>query len=263
MDPQSSAQIRVKRLLPIALLLTYSMATVAVSVAPVAAAKPKISRKIRWKPPTAPGRLGIPGNRGQGGGQRSDCNPYTGITAIVPQTAQGIYWGQTASDRPVLWLNLPQGLGDDRLMEVTVRDLNGKPIGKQRLTPPATLAGVISVPFPAVALAENQRYRWEVAFYCDPAMPDQPFVIEGQIQRVAPIALPPDRLEQAQVLADRGIWFDALTVLGCARRSENDPNLTLAWNELLQSAAITGSDQINNCCQFPPVTDSVQPAVNP
>lgn len=263
MDTQSSRKIRWKRLLPIALLLTYSMATVAISVAPAAAAKPQIRRKIRWKPPQAPARLGIPGNRGQGGGQRGDCNPYTGITAIVPRTEQGVYWGQTASDRPVLWLNLPQGLGDDRLMEITVRDLNGKPIGKQQLTPPATPAGVISVPFPAVALAENQSYRWEVAFYCDPAMPDQPFVIEGQIQRVAPIALPPDRLEQAQLLADRGIWFDALTVLGGDRRSENDPNLTLAWNELLQSAAITGSDQINDCCQFPPVSESLQPLANP
>jgi Domain of Unknown Function (DUF928) len=210
----------------------------------------------------APGSLGIPGNRGQGGGQRGDCNPYTGITAIVPRTAQGIYWGQTASDRPVLWLNLPQGLGDDRLMEITVRELNGKPIGKQRLTPPVTPAGVISLPFPAIALAENQSDRWEVADYCDPAMPDQPFVIEGQIQRVAPIVLPTDRLEQVQVLADRGIWFDALTVLGGARRSGNEPDLTLAWNELLQSAAISGGDQIHNCCQFAPVTESVQPLVN-
>jgi Domain of Unknown Function (DUF928) len=262
MDTQSSRKVRWKTLLPIALWLIYSLATVAISVAPATAAKPKISRKIRWKPPQAPGRLGIPGNRGQGGGQRSDCNPDTGITAIVPRTAQGIYWGQTASDRPVLWLNLPQGLGNDRLVEITVRELNGKPIGKQQLTLPVTPAGVISLPFPAIALAENQSYRWEVAFYCDPEMPDQPFVIEGQIQRVAPIALPADRLEQAELLADRGIWFDALTALGGARRSENAPNLTLAWNELLQSAAISGGDQINHCCQFAPVSESVEPLLN-
>jgi hypothetical protein len=263
MDNSPSRQTRRKQFLSIALLLTYSVATVAISVAPAAAAKPKFSRKIRWKPPTPPGSLGIPGNRGQGGGQRGDCNPHMGITAIVPRTSEGIYWGQTASDRPVLWLNVPQGLGDEPLMEITVRQVNGKPIAKQLFTPAATAAGVMSVPFPAVTWAENQTYRWEVAFYCDSAMPDQPFIIQGQIQRVASIALPVDRLEQVQVLADRGIWFDALTVLGTDRRSADNANLTLAWHELLQSAAISGGDQITDCCQFVPVSESVQPLVHP
>lgn len=260
MNTQRLRQIRRQSLLAIALLMIYSLATVVINRAPAVAARPKISRKIRWKPPKAPDNLGIPSNRGQGGGQRGDCNPDQTVTALVPQTAAGTYWGQTMRDRPTIWLNAPQGLGDDQLMEVTLREVNGKAIAKQQLMPTVTPAGVISVPFPAVALVENQTYRWEVAFYCDQAMPDQPFVIQGQIQRVAPIALPADHLEQVRALADRGIWFDALTILGNDRRTIDDANLTLAWNELLQSAAIVeGRNPIRDCCQFAPTMESSKP----
>ncbi len=264
MNTQRLRPIRHQSLLAIALWLAYSMTTVITPVAPAAAARPKISRKIRWKPPKAPSHIGVPGNRGQGGGQRGDCHLEPAATALVPQTATGIYWGQTVSDRPTIWLHAPQGLSHNQLMEITVRAVNGKAIAKEQLTPPATPAGVISVPFPAaVTLAENQTYRWEVAFYCDAAMPDQPLIISGQIHRVAPIALPADRLEQVRVLADRGIWFDALTILGTDRRTIDDANLTLAWKELLQSAAITvGNNQINPCCEFAPASELVKPSSN-
>ncbi len=261
MNTQRLRQVRHQSLLAIALWLTHSMVTVITPMAPAAAARPKISRKIRWKPPKAPSHLGTPGNRGQGGGQRGDCHPDQAPKALVPQAAAGIYWGQTVSDRPTIWLDAPQGLSHNQLMEITVREVNGKAIAKQQLTPPATPAGVISVPFPAaVTLAENQTYRWEVAFYCDAAMPDQPFVLSGQIQRVAPITLPTDRLEQVRRLADQGIWFDALTILGTDRRTIDDANLTLAWKELLQSAAIvTESNSINPCCEFAPASELVNP----
>jgi hypothetical protein len=220
--------------------------------------KPKLSRKIRWKPPTPPSSLGTGGQRGQGGGQRGDCKRYEDVTALVPLTDQGIYWGQTTRDRPTLWLNTPQGLEADLLMEVVVRAANGKPIAKQLLTAPSTAPGVISIPFPATTLTENQFYRWEVVFYCDAENSDKPLTFQGQIQRVAapPFASDPtsDPVEQAQLLADRGIWFDALTQLGNARRSQPSAALTTGWNELLQSAQVKlkGDQQgpINDCCQL-------------
>jgi Domain of Unknown Function (DUF928) len=250
--------MRIKQLsqtsMTIALVLSYCLATIPVQAATPVVTKSKPSRKIRWKPPTPPNDLGIPGNRGQGGGQRGGCKQYADVTALVPRNPQGIYWGQTMRDRPTVWLNTPQGLSADLLMEIAVRDENGQPIAKQLLTTPLTPAGVISVPFPATAtLAENHTYHWEVSFYCDQDVPDKPFIVQGQIQRVAPQPLPIDPLEQAQLLAERGIWFDALTLLGDAHRASKTENLAIGWDELLQSAAINiDHDIINSCCQLNP-----------
>lgn len=80
--------------------------------------------KIRWKPPIPPSTLGIPGNRAQGGGTRG-CQPYRGITALVPKLPQQIAWGQTIGDRPTVWLNVPRGLTKDLQMEIAVREQNG------------------------------------------------------------------------------------------------------------------------------------------
>jgi Domain of Unknown Function (DUF928) len=249
----------------IGLCLMASMATLPTWVDTVAVnaqpPKPKPSRKIRWKPPTPPSSLGTGGQRGQGGGQRGDCKRYADVTALVPLTDQGIYWGQTTSDRPTLWFNTPQGLEADLLLEVVVREMNGKPIAKQLLMSTPTDPGVISIPFPTTTLMENHLYRWEVVFYCDAENPDKPITFQGQLQRVAglpePLASEPlasEPLSQAQMLADRGIWFDALTQLGNARRSQPSAALTMGWNDLLQSAQVKlkgdQQGQINDCCQL-------------
>ncbi len=57
-------------------------------------------------------------------------------------------------------------------------------------------------------------------------------------------------LEKIQILAANGIWYDALTQLGDRFRQTKDRELSTAWAALLKSAHISGSDRIQNCCQF-------------
>jgi hypothetical protein len=220
------------------------------------ATPPKSSLKIRWKPPTPPSSLGIPGNRAQGGGTRG-CQPYRGITALVPKLPGQISWGQTIADRPTVWLNTPQGLAPDLLMEMTVRDQNGQLLAKHSSTTKRKISsGAIGILFPPTAVLKIDRtYHWAVAFYCDTnERVDSPFLVQGQIQRIAaPTALPTAKsaLDSIQILAENGIWYDALTQLGDRLRQTKDRETATAWVALLKSVGISGSgsDRIQDCCQ--------------
>jgi Domain of Unknown Function (DUF928) len=213
--------------------------------------KPKISQKIRWKPPIPPSSIGIPGNRAQGGGTRG-CKPYSGIAALVPLTPQNVAWGRTIVNRPTVWLNAPQGLAKDLPIEIVVREQNGKPIAKQLFTTKNKLSsGAIGVTFPSsTVLSIDRTYRWEVALYCDTAdRVDRPLIIQGKIERVTPptaFSTAKSPLAIAQILAENGIWYDALTQLGNNSSKPKNPELTSARSELLRSASISGADKIHD-----------------
>jgi hypothetical protein len=213
--------------------------------------KPKISQKIRWKPPIPPSSIGIPGNRAQGGGTRG-CKPYSGIAALVPLTPQNVAWGRTIVNRPTVWLKAPQGLAKDLPIEIVIREQNGKPIAKQLFTTKnKRSAGTIGVTFPAKTVLQLDRtYRWEVALYCDTEeRVDRPLIIQGKIERVTPptaLSTAKSPLEIAQILAENGIWYDALTQLGNNLYKSKDPELASARSELLRSANISGADLIHD-----------------
>ncbi len=254
-------KFRLAKILLLAAIVTTTFPTLATP--PIA---PKPNLKIRWKPPTPPSSLGIPGNRAQGGGTRG-CQPYRGIAALVPMSPQQIAWGQTISDQPTVWLNTPQGLAPDLLMEMTVREQNGKLVAKQSYTTKRKISsGAIGITFPPTAALQIDRtYHWAVAFYCDTdERVDRPFLVQGQIQRIAtPTALTTAKssLESIQILAANGIWYDALTQIGNRFRQTKDRDLAIAWSQLLKSAGINGSDRIRDCCQFDSATtqDSTLP----
>jgi hypothetical protein len=212
--------------------------------------KSKPSSKIRWKPPIPPSSLGIPGNRAQGGGTRG-CQPYQGIVALVPSPQQ-FAWGQTIGNRPTVWLNVPQGLAKDLPIEIAVREQNGKPIAKQLLTIDRNIsAGAIGIPFPSATVLQLDRlYRWQVAFYCDTQdRVDRPLIVQGQIQRIttpAQLTTAKSTLKMAQILAEKGIWYDAIAQLGNRLAKTKDRELATAWSELLRSAGITSSDLIRD-----------------
>jgi hypothetical protein len=237
---------------------SFSLATIVISAAivfPLIAQTQPPTKKIRWKPPIPPSSLGIPGNRAQGGGTRG-CRPYRGIAALVPLSPQKIAWGRTIDNRPTVWLNAPQGLTKDLSIEIAVREDNGKSIAKHLFTTKNNISpGAIGVTFPSGTVLKIDRiYRWEVAFYCDSEeRVDRPLLIQGQIQRIATptaIATAKSSLEVAQILAGNGIWYDALTQIGNPLRNKKDPDLANAWSELLRSAGISGSNSIQDCCQF-------------
>jgi Domain of Unknown Function (DUF928) len=242
------------RLAPILLIATGLVNTSfpALAQTPIS---PKPPLKIRWKPPTPPSSLGIPGNRAQGGGTRG-CQPYQGLIALVPKLSNNIAWGQTISDRPTVWLNAPQGLAKDLQMEISVRERDGNPIAKQLFTTKRkTEPGAIGISFPPTTVLKIDRtYHWAVAVYCDTdERIDSPLLVQGQIQRIGmPAALTTAKssLEQIQILAAKGIWYDTLTQLGNRFRQSKDRESSTAWAELLKSAGLSSLRRIQDCCQI-------------
>jgi Domain of Unknown Function (DUF928) len=218
------------------------------TTAPQKPAPKRPAKPIRFVPPTPPDP-GEPGGRGQGGGSRGACRPYEAVTALVPKSG----WGLTTSDRPTLWVNVPQGLEAGVAIEWVLRDAAGQAIVKTRFTAPKTPPGVISLSVPPTAgLKVNQSYRWAVFIYCDPQEPDQPVTIRGKIERSvlsaklqAQIAAA-DPLEKAALYAENGIWYDSLTILGL--QSHQDPAIAAAWTDLLQQEKLVQSGAIAPCC---------------
>jgi hypothetical protein len=239
------------------ILATIAILSTIITLPTIAQTQPppttKITQKIRWKPPIPPSSIGIPGNRAQGGGTRG-CKPYSGIVALVPLTPQNIAWGKTIANRPTVWLNIPQGLTKDLPIEIVVREQNGKPIAKQLFTTKDKISsGTIGVTFPPATVMQIDRtYRWEIALYCDTEERiDRPLIIQGKIQRVAApnsFSTAKSPIEITQILAENGIWYDALTQLGdrLAKTKDRDRDLANAWLELLRSAGINGSDRIRD-----------------
>ena len=115
-----------------------------------------------------------------------------------------------------------------------------------------------SIPFLVAVIGTvlqvDRTYRWEVSLYCsNEEQIDRPLSIQGEIQRIAPpkkIANAKSPLETAQILAENGIWYDAITQLGNGYRKTKDRQLAIAWSELLQAADVNGLDRIQDCCQF-------------
>jgi hypothetical protein len=141
-------------------------------------------------------------------------------------------------------------------MEIAVREQNGNPIAKQLFTTKSKISpGAIGISFPpATVLKIDRTYHWAVAVYCDTdERVDRPLLVQGQIQRIAaPAAFitAKSSLERTQILAANGIWYDALTQLGDRFRQTKDRETSTAWAALLKSAGISGSDRIQDCCQY-------------
>ncbi|KAM3089685.1 DUF928 domain-containing protein [Phormidesmis sp. 146-35] len=213
-------------------------------------AQKRPAKSIRFVPPTPPDP-GEPGGRGQGGGSRGACRPYEAVNALLPQSG----WGLTTSDRPTLWLNLPQGLEAGVAIAWVLRDEAGNPILKTRFKAPKTPPGVISLSVPpTTGLKVNQTYRWTVSIYCDPQEPDEPITLRGRMTRSvlspklqAQIAAATP-LEKATLYAENGIWYDSLTTLGLQLQAQKDPATAAAWTDLLQQEKLVHSGAIAPCC---------------
>jgi hypothetical protein len=60
--------------------------------------------------------------------------------------------------------------------------------------------------------------------------------------------------EAAQMLAENGIWYDALTMIGNLRRQADSEALKNAWQQLLENDSVQLEDiqdkPIQNCCNL-------------
>ena len=213
--------------------------------------------QIIFNDPTPPSQ-GSPSGRQQGGASRGPCRKFEGLRALVP-VKNGIVWGKTTSDRPTFWFYLPNQLTTQTQIEFVLQDSADNYVYHTRFTAPQTQSGLINLPIPANSkpLEVGKTYSWSLSVYCDPSKPSSSVFVTGTIQRVSPDAALQNRLqgatpmEQVNLYAANGIWFDALNILANLYRTHSEQrSVTTAWASLLQQVNLANLSQMPfaPCC---------------
>ncbi|HEY9909489.1 MAG TPA: DUF928 domain-containing protein, partial [Thermosynechococcaceae cyanobacterium] len=105
-------------------------------------------------------------------------------------------------------------------------------------------AGIASVALPKSAgvppLQLGKDYHWTVALVCDAEIPQLNITVDGWVQRVqtlAPETRSSNPQERAALLAQKGIWFDALEAQA-EQRCLKPNNPAEGWTKLLQAVKL-------------------------
>ena len=226
------------------------------------AAQSPFQAKIQFVPPPPP-TIGVPREGGRGAGSRGPaCKRYENVTALVPFTktkVQTIQWGLTTVKHPTVWFYAPQGLAANIPLEFVLQDEAGQNRFRTVVQTSNVPKGVFSLSLPATAdpLQLGKLYRWSISIYCDPEALDIPITVEGNVKRIAlsnsvqnQLAATQSILEQANLYATEGVWYDALTTLGESLRQSEGSESIMAWKDLLQQANLgdTARATIVPCC---------------
>jgi Domain of Unknown Function (DUF928) len=157
------------------------------------------------------------------------------LMALMPAANTGL----TLAERPSFWIYVPVTSAKQAVLSLYE---NGSKPHSQTFFDISEAPGVISLPLPqnSPVLEIGKTYQWAVTLICgNKPNPNDP-VIVSWISRIASTsATQPTDLEQAASYGRQGIWFDALTALAQARRSQpNRPELQATWTDFLESAGL-------------------------
>ncbi len=174
----------------------------------------------------------MPVTKGTSGGQ----------SASTTQTTSESVYGLTVAERPTFWFYVPYPLTSSRPVEFVLQDEDGNDIYQTQFTESGTVPGVVGLQLPPTVdpLEVGKRYRWYFLIYCNP---EEPTFVEGWVERVALNPTLKTQLDQAttpqqkaDLYAQAGIWYEAVTTLAELRRQKpNDQAVNAQWIELLQS----------------------------
>jgi hypothetical protein len=107
-------------------------------------------------------------------------------------------------------------------------------------------SGIMSVALPENAnippLAVGDRYRWQVAVFCNPNSENGDLRVDGWVERQLPDAELTAALESASALdkaalyANQGYWFDAVDEFWALQlTAPENPEVLSQWQEFLDS----------------------------
>lgn len=197
---------------------------------------PPTERKLQYRPPS----VGKPA-RSIGGGSRGVRDRVPVVYALVPD-----HVGQTRAAQPSLFWFIDQVPERAVRMEFTLlAEDQVEPVFESTLPLP-TRAGIhrIRLADLGVELAPGTEYEWSVAVVVDPEDASKDVVATGWIDRVERPQLQA-RLDAAgrdgavYVLAEEGLWYDALSELGDdLDRSPTDATLRAMQESLLQQVGL-------------------------
>ncbi|MGB3494138.1 MAG: DUF928 domain-containing protein [Elainellaceae cyanobacterium] len=213
-------------------------------------------------PPVFPSP-GNPPSRGTGdGASRGDDCPETGLPmmSMVPTLTQG---GWSTDVNPAVWVYIPFELTPDYEVKFTFRDPQGQTMHQAWLYDLSTEPGVLSFAVPSSVtlpetpadMADPEVWSWSVSVFCDPAG-GRPEVASGGIRRVDEAVAMPETtspLAISEAYVQSGVWYDALTTLGNARRENpDDAELEAAWQTLLNYSTVgleaIANEPLVDCC---------------
>ena len=161
------------------------------------------------------------------------------LTALVPPplNQSSLTW----AERPTFWVYLPKTSA--RQIVLSVKE-EGSQQHSQRFLPITGESGIVGIPLTEnmPPLEVGKSYQWAIVLVCgDRPSPNDP-VVTAWIQRAAPsqpLNNQQAALEQAVRYGEQGIWYDALTTLAVARRSQSDnPALAKIWAEFLAQPSV-------------------------
>lgn len=216
--------------------------------------KPKKSKPKFWLPPVAQ-NLSVGTNRTSAGSRGSDtptaeCPAIKkDLTALAPQYEIGssqdkLVWGMTASKHPTLWFYMPytKNAVSQVSFELSLPSERNRIVYKTLIKLPQQ-PGFIDVPLPQTIppLAINKFYKWELGV--SPNCPTNSYVyVNGWIQRVNIDSGLSKKInqatpaQQAVLYAEKGFWYDALTILAQLHRTKpQDSSIAEDWTNLMNS----------------------------
>jgi Domain of Unknown Function (DUF928) len=216
-----------------------------------ASAKPlttrRASSKVLFIPPTTDKKPARTSGAASRGGQCMQSSVGAAANPSVKTLAKSPFMalmpvsnsGLTSAEHPSFWIYVPETPA--KRLILTLRENGSKPHSQTFFNIPET-PGVTSLSLPnsTPALEIGKTYQWAVALICaEKPSPNDPMILSW-ISRIASApSTQPNPLEQAAVYGKQGIWFDALTALGQARRVQpNQPELQATWADFLTSAGL-------------------------
>lgn len=181
-----------------------------------------------------------------GGGTRDegrcpqDAKTSQPLTALSPVTEAGL----TLAERPTFLAYVPTTTA--QTAEFSLFDQNNKGI-YQTTFALTTTPGIVSFSLPpnAPPLEIGKDYTWSFAMICDPKKRLQDQFVRGRIRRTQLDWALMNQIEKAtpkervSLYRSANVWYEAIFTLFELQRSQpNDPSVSAAWKELLNSGGL-------------------------
>ena len=198
-------------------------------------------------PYVPPAGLGAPARRESAGTRGCIFGNPASLVALMP----GNNVGWTTEAYPRFYWYLP--LNQARFVEFTLEqpsegEATPEVIYRSRFEVTGE-NGIMSVQLPETAsippLAVGDRYRWQIAVFCNPNSETGELQVDGWVERQAPDATLQEEiaaaseLERVGLYASNGYWFNALDQLTALQTTEPDnADVEASWAELLTSVEL-------------------------
>lgn len=170
-------------------------------------------------------------------------NAFAGELAAMLALTPDSFYGTTLSERPTILVYLPASNAQVAIFSLKDEDQNL--VYQTNLAVP-TAGGVMAIQLPeeAPALEVGKNYQWFVTLQLeDQLTPGSPFV-DAWIKRIEPTAELAQALEnatplqQAEVLATNGVWYDTAAILATLQTEGSEADMATHWTELLTSVGL-------------------------